>query len=738
MSAKVLTFPNYNDAASLQRTYLLPLNKLDATSAPGTSNDDTQGYVAGSIWADRTNDKIYHCTDNATGAATWVEAGSGGGGGSGTVTSVAMTVPTGFSVSGSPVTTSGTLAVTADSQAANLVYASPASGGAAAPAFRALVTDDLADGIVTKAKIEDASEACLLGRGLGSGAGDVQEITLGSGITMSGTSLIADTSVVQPLDATLTALAGQNWAANAMPVGTGVDTVTQLALAANTFPARSSAGDVAAKDITDFGLSLVDDANAAAGRTTLGGTTVGQNYFTLTNPSAVTFPRMNADNTVTALNASDFRTAIGAGSGGGDALTSNPLSQFASTTSSQLAGVISDEIGTGSLVFASAIADKFISGFNLLYSSTNVVKVEPGTCRANSGSTLITLSSRTSVAVDSNAIINGNDSFQGYGTASANSGNATITGSSSAFFTDFGTRALTGTVSSSGATVTGTGTLFMSELWIGCLLGNSTRGYFQVTAIASDTSLTLVSTPGAAFSSEAVNAIENPTIKVGTNTAVQVKSIESNTSLTIVANSSATVSGQLYRIGVPPTTTTYPASNNFHMNLWACSGAGGTGCFASTQRTTPFGIANYNTSFRRIGSVLLNAGSVQGFSQWGSSNDRWVQYEITRNTVGLRVLSAGTATSWTAVYCGGVAPPLLKAVNFNANVASITGYAAYFRARNAGDSATSRSLSVTCTAVGGTSDCFLAACDGAGYVDYVNGHASLTAYLDVIGYTETL
>lgn len=40
--------------------------------------------------------------------------------------------------------------------------------------------------------------------------------------------------------------------------------------------------------------------------------------------------------------------------GGGDALTSNPLSQFAATTSSQLAGVISDETGTGALVFATS------------------------------------------------------------------------------------------------------------------------------------------------------------------------------------------------------------------------------------------------------------------------------------------------------------------------------------------------------------------------------------------------
>ena len=40
--------------------------------------------------------------------------------------------------------------------------------------------------------------------------------------------------------------------------------------------------------------------------------------------------------------------------GGGDALTSNPLSQFAATTSLQLLGVISDETGTGALVFGTS------------------------------------------------------------------------------------------------------------------------------------------------------------------------------------------------------------------------------------------------------------------------------------------------------------------------------------------------------------------------------------------------
>jgi hypothetical protein len=56
------------------------------------------------------------------------------------------------------------------------------------------------------------------------------------------------------------------------------------------------------------------DLVASTGRTSLGGTTIGQSMFTLTNPSAITFPRFNADNSVSALTAANFRSAIGAGS----------------------------------------------------------------------------------------------------------------------------------------------------------------------------------------------------------------------------------------------------------------------------------------------------------------------------------------------------------------------------------------------------------------------------------------
>jgi hypothetical protein len=51
---------------------------------------------------------------------------------------------------------------------------------------------------------------------------------------------------------------------------------------------------------------------APLARTNLGATTIGSNIFTATNPSAITFLRANANNTVDFLSAADFRTAIGA------------------------------------------------------------------------------------------------------------------------------------------------------------------------------------------------------------------------------------------------------------------------------------------------------------------------------------------------------------------------------------------------------------------------------------------
>lgn len=92
-----------------------------------------------------------------------------GGGGSGTVTSVDLTMPSAiFDVAGNPVTTSGTLAVTLDNQSANLVFAGPSTGAAAAPTFRALTAADLPvtsqawDVVLTKSADQTVTNSAVL------------------------------------------------------------------------------------------------------------------------------------------------------------------------------------------------------------------------------------------------------------------------------------------------------------------------------------------------------------------------------------------------------------------------------------------------------------------------------------------------------------------------------------------------------------------------------------------------
>jgi hypothetical protein len=62
--------------------------------------------------------------------------------GSGTVQSVALSLPNIFTVTGSPITASGTLTATLASQSQNLFFGSP-NGSSGAPSFRALVAADI-------------------------------------------------------------------------------------------------------------------------------------------------------------------------------------------------------------------------------------------------------------------------------------------------------------------------------------------------------------------------------------------------------------------------------------------------------------------------------------------------------------------------------------------------------------------------------------------------------------------
>jgi hypothetical protein len=115
-----------------------------------------------------------------------------------------------------------------------------------------------------------------------------------------------------------------------------------------------------AVQIGDTVRALVDTPGQTAGNwSILNGnlpfsfTTVGTSFATLTNPSAVTFPRINADNTVTARSAADFADDIGFGTTDTPTLGGLTLSPAADTSALTISGY--SVTGSGTTI-ASSIA----------------------------------------------------------------------------------------------------------------------------------------------------------------------------------------------------------------------------------------------------------------------------------------------------------------------------------------------------------------------------------------------
>ncbi|MDN8066200.1 hypothetical protein [Burkholderia vietnamiensis] len=101
------------------------------------------------------------------------------------------------------------------------------------------------------------------------------------------------------------------------------------------------------------------------------------------SPTAVAVPSCSGAN-----NALRWTSGSGFTCASAIALTSNPLSQFAATTSAQLAGIISDETGSGSLVFGT---NPTLAGASVT-STLNVTSTSPlMNFNATSGATLGTI-----------------------------------------------------------------------------------------------------------------------------------------------------------------------------------------------------------------------------------------------------------------------------------------------------------------------------------------------------------
>lgn len=115
-----------------------------ATSTPsivmtGVPNISGANVTAGIVDPTHLGSGLPSSSTFLRGDGVWTATGAGVG----SVTSVGLSLPGIFSVSGSPVTTTGTLTAFLATQSANQVFAGPTTGSAAAPTFRGLVAADI-------------------------------------------------------------------------------------------------------------------------------------------------------------------------------------------------------------------------------------------------------------------------------------------------------------------------------------------------------------------------------------------------------------------------------------------------------------------------------------------------------------------------------------------------------------------------------------------------------------------
>jgi hypothetical protein len=386
-SLAVATYPSLTELAYVKGVTSAIQTQLNGKLATGLAvlTDQTSGQTIGAtgarltkLWATDitvTNAIVGSVTGNAgtvTNATLTTTLTNNGGAGTLTwpVAGATLTIPTGGGTLGSAAFTDSTAYL--------------AAGGTAVAVTGATFTTALTVNGGTLTLTANVANNSVLT--IGAGAVSVSGANTGDN---------ASNSSSQPVDATLTALAGLTIAADSLSIGTGADAFTQVTFAANTFPAKSSAGALVAKTITDFGLSLVDDTDATTARTTLGlviGTNVQAYDADLTTWAGIT-PGTGVG---TAL-------AVNVGSAGAFTTFNGALGTPSSGTGTNITGIPAANILAGTFGAGAYILNGLIYTNNAITASGNAATV-PVTHRlstvTNNSAATLTITITTAGATD--------------------------------------------------------------------------------------------------------------------------------------------------------------------------------------------------------------------------------------------------------------------------------------------------------------------------------------------------
>jgi hypothetical protein len=268
------------------------------------SISEVDSIVAGYTPSTR-NITINGTTQNLTADRTWSV---------GTVTSIGLSLPSIFSVTGSPVTVSGTLTASLASQSAWTVFAR--GSGSGAPSFQSLDINHL-PGSIPLTKLENISGPTILGRLSGNGsiqqlsASDVRTIAsvysiaqvdslltgyvpVGRTITINGTAFDLSTNRAWSVG-TVTSIATNNGVTGGTITASGTIGLTGQALAlhnlaTNGLIVRTGSGTVTARSLSAGTGIEVSNSDGVSGNPSIAfSTTWGDaRYVTITTAQTIT------------------------------------------------------------------------------------------------------------------------------------------------------------------------------------------------------------------------------------------------------------------------------------------------------------------------------------------------------------------------------------------------------------------------------------------------------------------